>query len=345
MRIFTDRENQLLLGGVAGATLLFAAAGQGLSLWRSGTGSLSLLLLFLGFFCVQEGVCLLWLLRQDRILERAARQVRAALDGDPEARIDCDREGQLCRLFQEVNTLASVLAAHAERENREKEFLRTMISDISHQLKTPLTALGIYVGLLREETEDNAGLREFVELSEGELERMETLVRNLLKLARLDAGAVQMEMHPENLAALMEDLAARYARRAEREGRTLRVEGPEEVDLLCDRDWLLEALDNLVKNALDHTTAGDSICLRWQRTPASVQIRVEDSGHGIHPEDLPHIFKRFYRSRFSRDSEGAGLGLPLAKAIVEAHRGTLEVRSDPGRGTCFTVSLLIPTDL
>ena len=123
------------------------------------------------------------------------------------------------------------------------------------------------------------------------------------------------------------------------------LSGPEDVSLCCDRSWLSEAVGNIVKNALDHTAAGDTVRLEWRALPAAVQIVVRDNGCGIHPEDLPHIFKRFYRSRFSKDTQGIGLGLPLAKAIIEAHGGAIEVDSELGKGTVFTMNFLIPTKL
>lgn len=108
------------------------------------------------------------------------------------------------------------------------------------------------------------------------------------------------------------------------------MSGPDDVTFLCDRDWLTEAIDNIVKNALDHTGEGDVIRIEWKALSSAVQIVIKDNGCGIHPEDLHHIFKRFYRSRFSKDKQGIGLGLPLAKAIVEAHSGTIEVDSELG---------------
>ena len=111
----------------------------------------------------------------------------------------------------------------------------------------------------------------------------------------------------------------------------------------------MEAVSNLVKNAFDHTRKGCTIRIEWRTFASIVQIVVLDDGSGIHPEDLPHIFKRFYRSRFpvndSADAQGIGLGLPLAKAVVEAHNGTIEVDSEPGAGTAFTLNFLIPTKL
>ena len=244
-----------------------------------------------------------------------------------------------------MNAMAAVLNAHADNEKREKEFLKNTISDISHQLKTPLAALSIYNGLLKEAAEELPSIREFADLSEQELDRIETLVQNLLKITRLDAGSIVIEKEEENIAELMRDIELHFAYRARQKHKEIMLSGPEEASLLCDRDWLTEAIDNLVKNALDHTESGDFVRIEWTLRPYAVQICVRDNGSGIHPEDLHHIFKRFYRSRFSKDQQGIGLGLPLAKAIVEAHGGTITVDSEWGRGTAFTLNFPIPTEL
>ena len=104
---------------------------------------------------------------------------------------------------------------------------------------------------------------------------------------------------------------------------------------------MIEAVENIVKNSFDHTQKGDFVRMEWKQSASMVQIRITDNGSGIHPEDLHHIFKRFYRSRFSKDQQGIGLGLPLAKMIVEAHNGTIEVSSEPGTGTTFVLNFLI----
>ena len=152
-----------------------------------------------------------------------------------------------------------------------------------------------------------------------------------------------LEKSVENLADMMRDIELHFAYRARREQKTLLLAGADDVQLLCDHDWLSEAVDNIVKNALDHTQSGDTIRIEWKALSSAVQITVKDNGCVIHPEDLHHIFKRFYRSRFSKDTQGLGLGLPLAKAIVEAHGGTIEVDSEPGKGSAFTMNFLIPT--
>ncbi len=235
--------------------------------------------------------------------------------------------------------------AHAVNEAGEKEFLKNTISDISHQLKTPLAALNIYNGLIKEEAEELPDIREFAALSEQELDRIETLVQNLLKITKLDAGSIVIEKSMENVADMMQDVEQHFAYRAREEQKTIIISGADNISLFCDRDWLIEAIDNIVKNALDHTANGDTVRIEWKALSGAVQVAVKDNGCGIYPEDLYHIFKRFYRSRFSKDKQGIGLGLPLAKAIVEAHGGSIEVDSALGKGTIFMINFLIPTKL
>ena len=289
------------------------------------------------------GMAVCRLRHQEQSMENAAHQIAEYILDRRKGGIECSEEGAMYRLFHEVNSLVTMADAHADSERRAKEFLRRTISDISHQLKTPIAALNIYNGILQQETADAATVREFTSLSEQELDRIESLVQSLLKMARLDAGAITLERAPENVFDLLEHIKRQYSFRAEQEGKEIVLEGDEQTVFSCDRTWLAEAIGNLVKNALDHTAQGDRILVRWQQSPCLTQITVEDTGSGIHSEDLYHIFKRFYRSRFSKDTQGVGLGLPLAKSIVEAHQGSIEVHSKLGQGTAFTINFPIMT--
>lgn len=244
-----------------------------------------------------------------------------------------------------MNSLAAILNASAENERKSKLFLKNTISDISHQLKTPLAALNIYNGLLKEEVAELPELRELILLSEKELDRIEMLVQNLLKITKLDAGSIVFEKAFENVADMMGEVELHFAYRAKQEEKELILSGEEQILLLCDHDWMIEAVENIVKNAFDHTGSGDFIRIEWKQSVSMIQIVIKDNGSGIHQEDLHHIFKRFYRSRFSKDKQGVGLGLPLTKMIVEAHKGTIEVHSELGMGTTFVLNFLIPTKL
>lgn len=282
---------------------------------------------------------------QHMIIEAAAVQITDYIAGDQTARIECDDEGELYRLFHEINSLVSILNAHAENELRAKEFLKNTITDISHQLKTPLAALNIYNGILQGESENSPTIQEFTDLSEQELDRIETLVQNLLKIAKLDAGTIAIEKSEENVSEMMGSIERHFAFRATQEEKKMIISGDEDISLLCDRTWMIEAISNIVKNAFDHTQKGNEIRIEWKQFASVVQVIIKDNGSGIHPEDLHYIFKRFYRTRFSKDTQGVGLGLPLAKAVIEAHGGTIEVDSELGIGTTFTINFLIPTKL
>ncbi len=283
--------------------------------------------------------------KQNKIMENAIMQIKNYISGDQNARIECDDEGELYRLFHEVNSLVSILNAHAENEGNAKRFLKGTISDISHQLKTPLAALNVYNGILQEEAKDLPAIQEFTVLSEQELDRIEILVQNLLKITKLDAGTIVIEKAIENVSEMINRIERHFSYRAEQEEKKIYLSGDDTVSLLCDHNWIVEAISNIVKNAFDHTKKGDIICIEWKQFASIVQIIVKDNGSGIHPEDLHHIFKRFYRSRFSKDTQGIGLGLPLAKSIIEAHNGAIEVDSELGRGSIFTINFLIPTKL
>ncbi|WP_312092049.1 sensor histidine kinase [Aminipila sp.] len=282
---------------------------------------------------------------QNKIMENAVMQIKEYISGNQNARIECNDEGELYRLFHEVNSLVSILNAHAENEENAKKFLKATISDISHQLKTPLAALNIYNGIMQEEAKDFPTIKEFTVLSEQELDRIETLVQNLLKITKLDAGTIMIEKTVENVSEMMGNIERHFSFRADQEKKEIYLSGDNDVTLLCDRNWLIEAISNIVKNAFDHTQKGNAIHIEWKQLASVIQVIIKDNGGGIHPEDLHHIFKRFYRSRFSKDTQGVGLGLPLAKAIVEAHSGTIEVDSELGIGTTFTINFLIPTKL
>ena len=345
MKIFANKEIKKLFLAISVIWVVSLLLTQGFLWLRYQQFSLFLLLVSVLAGTSILAVCCSYFRKQNQIMEQAVSQINAYLDGNLDARIECDYEGELYRLFHSVNSLAAVLNAHADNELREKEFLKNTISDISHQLKTPLAALNIYNGLLQDEDIEVSSVKEFADLSEQELDRIETLVQSLLKITRLDAGAIVLEKTAENVADMMRDIELHFAYRARQEKKEIILSGSDHLSFFCDRDWLNEAIDNIVKNAFDHTESGATIRVAWKELPSGVQIVIKDNGCGIHPEDIHHIFKRFYRSRFSKDKQGIGLGLPLAKAIVEAHNGTIEVDSELGIGTTFTMNFLIPTKL
>ena len=341
MKIFVNRKIKRLFRGILLCVLFFTFISVLLMEFEVRNAAVYTIACFLLMSAAILVICYGYFREQHKIMEHAILQITEYISGNKDVTIECNDEGELYRLFHEVNSLVAILNAHAENEKNAKKFLKNTISDISHQLKTPLAALNIYMGLIQDEAEELPTIQEFSRLSEQELDRIEGLVQNLLKITKLDAGMIVLEKSLENVSEIAESVKKHFLFRASQEGKEICLSGSGETAFLCDRSWMIEAISNLVKNALDHTKEGDCIRMDWWVSASILQITIKDNGSGIYPEDLHHIFKRFYRSRYSKDAQGIGLGLPLAKAIVEAHNGTIEVDSTLGRGTSFTMNFLI----
>lgn len=347
MKVMTNSKIRSLFIGMSAIIMIFGILSVACLISGMQKAALCILLCFFGMGIGVFLLCFRYFIEENRVMEDAVTQVREYISGDQNARIDCNEEGELYRLFHEVNSLAAILNAQAENKEKSRVFLANIISDISHQLKTPLAALNIYNGIMQAEaeTKDMPTVREFSSLSEQELDRIETLIQNLLKISKFDAGAIVIERNPEDISEMMEDVKKQFSYRACQEEKSIILSGDTPLTFSCDRSWLLEAVGNIVKNALDHTENGDSVWIEWSQSASSVRIVIRDNGCGIHPEDLYYIFKRFYRSRYSKDKQGIGLGLPLAKSVIEAHGGTVEVESRLGAGASFIINFFNPTKL
>lgn len=264
-----------------------------------------------------------------RLYLQAEQILRNYMDGDFSLHLPQNREGTIYRLFASAEQLASMLQSKNDSERQAKEFLKNTISDISHQLKTPLAAMMLYQEILSDEPEHPDTVREFSMKMGTALKRMERLILSMLKITRLDTGNITFERRICSVSELISHSVRDLLERARQEEKEIRITGNPDLTLNCDLAWTSEAIGNLVKNALDHTRKGGLIRVSWEQTPAVLQLVISDDGSGIAPEDIHHIFKRFYRSKNSLDTEGIGLGLPLAKSILEGQAGLSPVRASP----------------
>jgi len=296
------------------------------------------LVLSMAFSLAIMAVLLIYSSKQNKKLEEANTDILNFMKGNHNIRLNDHEEGALSQLSSSINVMATSLTTHIAKEKQNKEFLRDTIADISHQLKTPLAALQMYNEIIQDENTGNEVVESFTRKSSHELDRMENLIQNLLKLARLDVGAIELEKGNHNLRDFLESTVSRFLTRAALENKSITLDCDNGIILNCDEEWLLEAVSNIIKNALDHTTAGDAINIGVDETPVVTRITIKDNGMGIHPEDIHAIFKRFYRSRFSKDKQGIGIGLTLAKSIVEKHGGSIMVESELSKGTTFHIA-------
>lgn len=279
--------------------------------------------------------------RRNNFYENVEKMITQYADNQFEQHLPTGETGAIYRLFGSIEQLAMSLQAKNEMEYKTKVFLKNMISNISHQLKTPLAALGMYMEIISEEPYNEETVRNFSEKSMRSLERMEQLIQSLLKMARLDTGNIVFEKRPCDVSEVAAQAVAELQERAGQEGKEILMEGRPGEILVCDEEWTREAVANLVKNALDHTDRGGIIRISWERSLAVFCLTVQDNGCGIAPEDIHHIFKQFYRSTRSSDRQGAGLGLSLAKSIVEGQGGSLSVESRVGEGSIFWMNFVI----
>ena len=310
-----------------------------LSRFQNHTRFLILFSTFLLSVLLLAGACF-FLHQRERLYEQACTVMESYRRGDYSPHLPQTREGGIYRMFSAVDSLATMLQAQKETAQNSKCFLKNTISHISHQLKTPLAALLLYQEIMENEPDQPAVIEEFAAKTGLALKRMEDLLLALLKITRLDAGSITFEKENCRLQELVSHAISELTARAKKEDKKILLEGNDDTSLVCDPAWTAEALSNLVKNALDHTHAAGVIRIAWDTSPAAVRISVTDNGDGIASEDIPHIFKRFYRSRKSQDTQGVGLGLSLAKSIIEGQDGLLSVHSVPHAETTFT--LLFP---
>ena len=300
-------------------------------------GILACVVLFLLGFAVLVGSAM-YLHRQDALYQTVIHTVNEYSDGVFQNHLPQNENGLLYQMFGGIEELAVALQAKNENEHKSKEFLQEMVSNISHQLKTPLAALSMYTEIIIDEPDQPDTVTSFAEKSMASLQRIEQLIGALLKMARLDAGSIVFDKKPISVTELVEQAQAPFTTRAEVEGKRIVLSGAPDEMITCDFEWTSEAIGNLIKNALDHTERGGLIHIEWKHSPDMLRLSVSDNGCGISQDDIHHIFKRFYRSRRSSDHTGVGLGLPLAKAIVEGQGGTISVASTPLEGTTFIIS-------
>lgn len=248
------------------------------------------------------------------------------------------REGQFGILQSEIYKLVALLREQYSGEKKQKRYLADMLSDISHQVKTPMAAITIVSDLLKTPGLSEEQRLAYVEKIDGQVDRINWLIRNLLALSQLEAD--MLELKPEEVSAeeLLADVLSPLYVMAEAKGILLQVETVPEILLSCDRKWTAEALSNIVKNCIEHTDAGGTVLVKVVQNNFSTEVIIRDTGEGIAKEHLPYIFKRFYKASGAATGS-VGIGLSMSKQLILRQNGTVDVKSELGVGTEFSVRL------
>lgn len=247
-------------------------------------------------------------------------------------------EGDISQFYSMYTKMVTAIKQSRDKETKEKVFLQDLIADISHQLKTPLATLTIYQELLCNPNVSDDKKQEMLSLMGSQLSRMEWLILSLLKLARLESGAIEFVINKQPLLPTLQLAVQNVSMLRETKNQTIDISCDEDILLSHDRDWLAEAFTNILKNATEYAPKDSTIEITVEASPVMTVIHIKDYGMGIEPEAQSKIFKRFYRAKSEVNENSIGIGLSLSKGIVEGQGGDITVSSQVGRWTCFTVS-------
>ena len=250
---------------------------------------------------------------------------------------------EIDRLAHTFDEMAERLAAQLRELEKTDRLRRELVTNISHDLRTPLTSLRGYLETLnlKQDTISDPERERYVDAAIRQSDRLNRLVTDLFELARLDSGTRELEIEPLALTELVQDGVQQFQLEAENKGVKLSAQLPNgPASIRGDVGLLARVLDNLLANGLRHTPTGGSITVELREDDEVVLLTVQDTGTGIDSQDLPHVFERlFHGSRSPVDSSGAGLGLAIAKRVVDLHGGKIWVESQPTQGATFFVSL------
>ncbi|MGN0503085.1 MAG: sensor histidine kinase [Ruminococcus sp.] len=271
--------------------------------------------------------------------ERLAGYLRKINRRNYDLEIKSNSEDEMSQLQSEIYKTTVMLREQADNSQKDKENLKQSLSDISHQLKTPLTSIMVMLDdIIEDENMPDDIRRDFLNDIRRSSNGISFLVQSILTLSKLDANSIVLKSRTENVKNILDDCVKNTAVLAEIKGVETSVECDESLTLDCDFKWLCEAITNIVKNCIEHTNDGGFVKLKGEKTSLCTKITVTDNGCGIAKEDLPHIFERFYKGRNS-DENSVGIGLALAKTIVEKSGGSIYADSEQGKGTKFTITI------
>ena len=275
--------------------------------------------------------------KHDAEIDELIIQLNKINNGDYELKIEENTEGELSKLRNELYKTTILLKEAAINSEKEKNNLSNSIADISHQLKTPITSIRIMLDNIEENPNmDDSTREEFIEEISKQVNWISSLVISLLKLAKFDAGAIVMRDEKINLNKLIDNVLDNIAILIDVKNINVKKKIDSDIYINADYNWQLEALTNIIKNAIEHSKQGSTIYINVENNLVFTRLRIKDDGEGINKKDIKHIFERFYKGEGSAESS-IGIGLSLAKTIIEKENGTIKVQSEKGRGTEFII--------
>ena len=327
MKLLRNREIRLQLIICAAITLVLFFAAFALS----GITAALIVLLCGALVTIINGV---FLGKRYARISEISENIDRVLHGQESIISGQGDEGELAVLTSEIQKMTVMLREQADKLIAEKIRLTDAIADMFHQMRTPITSMNIHLSLLSESDTDDQKKHELVRDLKKQTERLQWLTETLLKLSKIDAGT-DFRADPVNVRDLIRKASEPFLIPMELRGQELVIRASDE-SFTGDLSWTCEALGNLIKNCMEHTPEGGRIVIEAFETSLFTQIIVQDTGEGFDPADLPHLFERFYRGRYS--SEGSiGIGLALSRAIIARQNGTITAENASDGGARFVV--------
>ncbi len=276
--------------------------------------------------------CALVTVRRYRDIDELNTYLSAVLAGNDVPDITDQKEGELSILKTNIYKATTTLKYQKDLLANDRKMLADALADISHQLKTPLTSMMVMNDLLMNEDAPDKR-EEFLKTQSAQLDRMNWLIQTLLKLSKLDAGTALIRQETIPGLVLAADSLKAFEIQMELRNITHEVTGSD-TEIVCDRNWTMEAVQNIIKNCIEHMEEGGRLVIEISSTNLYSQIKISDTGCGIDEDDLPHIFERFYKGR-NASKDSVGIGLALAKTIMTSQRGDILVESSPSGSVFF----------
>lgn len=281
-----------------------------------------------------------YVLIQEKELKEINEYIKEVNNKNYSLKIEDNKDGELSRLRNELYKTTVILREAAENSEEEKEKLSIAIADISHQLKTPLTSIRIMLDNISDNPDMPQEIREdFIQDISKQVEHMSSLVISLLKIAKFDAGTIKMENEEIDAKKLIDSVINNLAILIEIKEIEVITKIDEKAIFIADYKWQQEALTNILKNAIEHSQPKSNIYIIVENTSIFLKIKIKDEGQGIEQKDLKHIFERFYRTK-NCNEDSIGIGLSLAKTIIEQNNGYIKATSKVGKGTLFEIKYI-----
>ena len=258
------------------------------------------------------------------------------LHGGGELLLSSYEEGEIAILRDEIYKMTVRLREQSETLAEDKEALADSLADISHQIRTPLTTLNLMTARMMREGDDPEQRKRILREMNRMLERIEWLITALLKMSKLDAGAIRLEPADISMEKFMKKVLEPFEIQMDLRDQRCRIVGAEGMTFTADEAWTLEAVRNVVKNSLEYTPDGEALEISCEDNPLYTEISVCDSGSGIDPEDLPHLFERFYKGK-NAGSSSFGIGLALAQSIMSRQNGVIRAENRRQGGSRFRI--------